>query len=622
MARRVQLTVELFFIILLFNLNNSAIILAMKKRFRFLTLLPISALLLSGCAFIDFFKNLFNPTEEKESEKPKENVDISDVLYLSVGDVEEIRVTPFSKDVVIKTVSYISNDTSVAIIENNKVKGVAIGQTSISVVVKTERGNTFKGETKVIVSAAGKTRLRYTYDDYSAYNAYPFDNCPLEGEPKLLILPIWFSDSTEFIKESKKEEVRDDIRKTIIGTNEETGWRSVKTFYHEESFGKLNIKGTVADWYETNDSYLDYIDGGSETIGSKALSDYFSTHSSDKRTNYDTNGDGYLDGVIFVYAAPDCFNLGYEDMNNLWAYCSWTMASPNKTKPAMNVYFWGSYDFMYAEGSHAEAKTGKSSYGRGDTDYCNIDSHCFIHEFGHVLGLPDYYDYSGQYSPAAGFSMQDNNVGGHDPYSVLAYGWGEPYIPTETTTYEINDFQSSHDVILLANHSIDSPFDEYLLVELYSPTGLNKFDSDHCYLGRYPIGPEEYGIRVWHVDARLTYWNGYSWSTSLTSNPRKGYVYQAISNTYYDSEKDNKDAISVLGTDYADYNILELIRSDDGSGDLTYENMFVEDMTFDVSNHSSQFVNGLNMNNGQPLGWSFTVDEISNGTATITVTKN
>ena len=44
-------------------------------------------------------------------------------------------------------------------------------------------------------------------------------------------------------------------------------------------------------------------------------------------------------------------------------------------------------------------------------------------------------------------------------------------------------------------------------------------------------------------------------------------------------------------------------------------------MSFNASSYSSQFVNGTNMNDGSQLGWSFTVDEVTEGTATITVTK-
>ena len=600
----------------------------MKKR-RLGVLLPIAAMLLSGCAFIDFVKDLFG-ISQKEEEKPqpkpeqKETLKVPDVLRLTLNEPQEIPVEAGLSTTKFIEITYTPNKLDIVSIINNTIKGIKVGQDTIDVYARTEKGAIFNTEFRVVVSEEGKTKLDYTYDDYNVHNVYAYDNCPLSGNPKLLIIPVWFSDSNEFINVNKKESVREDIRKTILGTSEETGWHSVKTFYEAESFGKLKIQGKVADWYETDDSYLNYVDEGAEELRAQAVDDYFKQNQTEKRKDYDTNEDGYLDGVVFIYAAPDYQNLGYSEMNNLWAYCTWTFDSPNLSIPKMNVLFWGSYDFMYAPGDDAYNKTGMSFYGRGDTDYCEIDSHCFIHEFGHVLGLPDYYDYGDLHSPAGGFSMQDYNVGGHDPYSILAYGWGEAYIPTETTTIKINDFQSSHDVILLANHEVTSPFDEYLLLEFYSPTELNKFDSDYCYRGSYPQGPAEYGIRVWHVDARLVYFDtqSWNWSDTLTSDVNSGYVTQAFSNTSYNPPTTTEDYFYPLGSESAVFNILQLIRSDNVMDEnFSKDNMFMDKSTFSMEDYSSQFINETNMNDGQPLGWTFKVNTIEDSVASIKVIK-
>ena len=607
----------------------------MKVRNLFKCLLPITALMLSGCVLTDFIEGLF-PSNENKKQEEKEAISVTSALRLEINESSNVNVTPKSKTTELKTVKYVIEDSSVATLSENRVTAKAVGQTTVKVTATTKKGTTLKGACQVVVSERGKKALNYTYDDYNANNIYDFDNCPLEGSPKLLIIPVWFDDSNEFIANSKKEAVRDDIRKTILGSNKETGWRSVKSFYEEESHGKLKLNGTLADWYETSKGYEYYMNCSGEILDnmrSAAVNKYFTTHTSENRKDYDTNGDGYLDAVIFIYAAPDYQNLGFTEMNNFWAYCTWTLSAPNKSNPVMNVHFWGSYDFMYSYGFYAEERTGMSAYGRGDTDHCVVDSHCFIHEFGHILGAPDYYDYSGQQSPAGGFTMQDNNVGGHDPYSVLAYGWAKAYIPTDTTTFKINDFQSSHDVILLANHEVNSPFDEYLLLDLYSPTGLNKFDADNQYNGYYPQGADDYGIRLWHVDARLIYYyfdNNTGWQirdgfltdpTFRDPNYYYGGVYHAMTNSYWDASRENYGEISPLGPDYADYNNLELIRSDHSSDNFAFDNMFLEGMSFNASSYSSQFVNGTNMNDGSQLGWSFIVDEVTEGTATITVTK-
>ena len=472
--------------------------------------------------------------------------------------------------------------------------------------------------------ALNKTELQYTYDDYMANNLYDnMDNCPLEGNPKLLIIPIWFNDSDTFIDTSKKESVRQDIQKAYIGSTSDTGWHSVKSYYEAESFGKITLSATITDWYDLNDSYLTYAPenniGYTQSLVTTASNAYFTDHPSDSRKNYDSNNDGYLDGVMLIYAAPDYDSLGEDNTEhrNLWAYCYYTGNSKNISNPKANVFFWASYDFLY--GRNAYERTGKTSYARGYTEHgVSIDTHCLIHEMGHVFGLQDYYDYSGQYSPAGGFCMQDYNVGGHDPYSVMAYGWADPYIPTESMTISIGDFQSTHDMILLANHDVTvSPFDEYILLEFYSPSGLNELDSMYCYRDAYPQGPSVGGIRLWHVDARL--FKNSPLTRNITTIPDDS-VYHMMSNSY------NNRSGSPFGQKYYDYNTLQLIRNDTTAtyrpiDYLSSANLFKTGESFDMSTFSSQFVKGTKMNDGNSLGWSFRVDSITSTKATITLIK-
>lgn len=340
---------------------------------------------------------------------------------------------------------------------------------------------------------------------------------------------------------------------------------------------------------------------------------------------------------MLIYGAPDYGSLDDENRDNLWAYCYWIQDESVKSvsSPGANVFFWASYDFMYSS-SKAYQRTGKSNYGGGDTAYCSLDTHTYIHEMGHVFGLEDYYDYSGQYNPAAGFSMQDNNVGSHDPFSSYALGWGKAYIPTETTTINLKPFQDSGEMILLSPNpdSNNSPFAEYLLLEYYTPTGLNKFDSDHQYRQgyQYPKGPNIRGIRVWHVDARLAKVtsNGYSYSYDLTSNPPSKYnkVTMAMSNSYQGGNLgSDTDYLSPLGSSYYNMNILQLIRNDNSATYKPTQNFKSTDVyrsgsSFTMNQVKNQFVKpGGKLNSNVDLGFSFTVNALDEYGATITVTK-
>jgi M6 family metalloprotease-like protein len=419
----------------------------------------------------------------------------------------------------------------------------------------------------------------------------------------------------------------------------------VKTFYEEESHGALTFTGKVSEWYSCGksstyysvDNYYknpsdpsSYVHNTSDLV--IAASDwYFDNHTDDDRLNYDKDGDGYLDSVMLIYGAPDHIAAGSDD-DNLWAYCFWTDENPNVTSPTANVFFWASYDFMYSS-SKAYQRTGKSYYGGGDTRYCSIDTHTYIHEMGHVFGLEDYYDYSGQHNPAAGFSMQDNNVGSHDPFSSYALGWGKAYIPTETTTINLKPFQDTGEMILLSPNpdSNNSPFAEYLLLEYYTPTGLNKFDCDHKYSDAYPQGPNTQGIRLWHVDARLAKFNQYNGSLSPTTNPPSQYnkVIMINSNTYLGNGiTADSGYLSPLGSEYYNLNILQMIRNTTSLSEDNYLNnnlrsndLFKAGATFSMSTYKYQFTKTGKLNSNTNLGFTFTVNALTSDNASITVTK-
>ena len=483
-------------------------------------------------------------------------------------------------------------------------------------------------------------KATYSYKHFIEHNVYPISATPCSGNPKLLIIPVWFKDSGTFINADKKDVVRSDIETAYFGTNEETGWRSVKSFYAEESFGALNLTGTVSEWYEVNASYSTYArddDTVPKTISlvKSATNWYFEKHD-DAKTNYDANRDGYLDGVMLIYAAPDYSASKIDSYQNLWAYCFWTQEYQNQDKanPAVNAFFWASYDFMYGE-NVARNRTGTSTYASGDTSHCKLDAHTYIHEMGHMLGLEDYYDYSSKaYDPAGAFSMQDFNVGGHDAFSIYALGWGKAYVPADSTTIDLKPMATSGEMILLSPsfNQYNSPFDEYLLLEYYTPTGLNKFDTDHQYCGYYPTGTKTSGIRLWHVDARLVYSaTGTFDSKRMTTNPNvtNGGVALAMKNTYYDGKNDSSGYLSVLGSGYYNFNLLQMIRNDK---DATYypskdkdalseRTLFKPGETFTMENYGKQFVYRGKLNSNKDLGFSFFVNDCNSERASITINK-
>lgn len=467
-----------------------------------------------------------------------------------------------------------------------------------------------------------KHEMTCTYNDYVNNNIVRMDGTPLTGSPKILVIPVWFTDSINYISLIDRNIVKEEIEKAYFGTPEELYCHSVNSYYKTLSHGQLNLTGVVSNWYECGklSSYFYNGDDGLDRTVDLVHNavDWYKTNNGGDLSSFDTDKNGYLDGVMLIYGSPDYSALGNDNASNMWAYCFWCQGGKDLANPTPNAFFWASYDFMYD-------KNNPSHYGSGDTSHCPVDTHTFIHEMGHMFGLQDYYDYSDQYSPSGGFSMQDYNVGGHDPYSALAFGWANAYVPEKTCTVELKAFQDSGDVILLSNDFIDSPFDEYLLLEYYTPTGLNQFDVQYQYKNKYPVGPRYRGIRLWHVDARLIELQARGDSHyEIARKITKGKYYtHMMSNTYY--KKDHgEDYISPLGKEYANYNILQLIRNNE---DETYEpnntinsaDLFYAGDSFSTRKFYKQFYKKSSLNNGTYLGWSFQVRKLDSQKAVITI---
>ena len=608
------------------------------KKLRIIFALAATSALLGSCSILDtFFHDPDDTYEDSSSQSSGSSSSSSETpsgiqsisldqhnLSLAGGESHTFTVTFDPADIVNKRLDWVSSNPSVASISNTGTTiALSMGTADITVYYRTNHA--IYDVCHVTVTSSyqcnEKTELSQSYTDIAANSIYGAGGniCPVTGSPKLLIIPVWFTNSDTYITSTEnKNKVRSDIETVYLGTEAQTGWHSVKSYYATESKGLLNLNGTVSDWYEAPNSSSYYANDDdycsiTKNLVRNAASWYFDNHT-DNKADYDTNSDGQYDGVMLIYGAPD-YRAAGSSTNNLWAYKYATGSTGTVSNPAANVFFWASYDFMYGS-NKASSRAGSNYYG-GDTSHCTLDGHTFIHEMGHVLGLDDYYDYGDtDYCVAGGFSMQDYNVGGHDPYSVMAYGWADPYIPIKSCQMTINAFQDSHDMILLSSgfNSYGSPFDEYLLLELYTPTGLNKFDTDYVYSGGYPQGPSQPGIRLWHVDARLySYYSG-----SYTSNANAGYVDHMNNNSC------SGDRLSGYNDGHGEvWDLLRLIRRST-TADLTtqaplsYSDLFTAGSSFTFNTFRSQFAQDT-FNNGAACKWSFTVESVSNTSATISI---
>ena len=464
------------------------------------------------------------------------------------------------------------------------------------------------------------------------------DTCPTTGNIDILVLPIEF---TDYPFSSRDIE---DIKTLTGGTAEDTNyWESLGSFYEKSSYGNLKFSFTYAEKYSLGRTASQYYrdrnglqDWSTYAIKS-AVNSYKSKNGSSSTQKFDSNGDGNIDAVIALYSAPYTATE-YPAINSIdpngdcfWAFQYYAYEDPNRSSPTVNCYFWSSlYYFYEATGNHAS--------------HTGIDAHTLIHEMGHVLGADDYYNAENKNSkmdePSGCKMMMSHNILDHDIFTKLAYGWTTPYVPTDSCEITLNPTTISGDCILLADSWNGTAFDEYVVLEFYTPTHLNYLDSHNLYPGRgynsdwygYTIP----GIRAFHIDARLvqdtyrqtggewTYNSGrYLSDTEVTNGVDNVYlgnnslVRVGTSNTYsYRSDT----------TKASGFNLIQMLSP--RKSQFSFDNPAVnadlfkagQSFTLDSSYHA-YFPNGTKFNNGNALPFSFSVVSISDTEAKIAITK-
>ena len=284
------------------------------------------------------------------------------------------------------------------------------------------------------------------------------------------------------------EGMKERLEKAFFGTSEDTGWESLQSYYYKSSFGKLNIQGTVLDPFPTNESsgYYERLGNEDVAVGKiiKAALEYYD--STIDYSEYDTDHDGYIDGLYLVYTAP----VNYTNSDSLyWAFTYEYFTNDVEYYDGVEAdyYCFFGYDFLDEE------------LANGTTPIINTET--IIHESGHMLGLDDYYDYDDSKGPKGGLGgadMMDYNIGDHNTYSKAILGWVNPYVVNGyDITIEIGKAVETGESIIVLNEWHDTYFDEYLLIEYYTPTGLNALEAG--FSGQFSVS----GIKIFHIAAGL-----------------------------------------------------------------------------------------------------------------------
>ena len=350
---------------------------------------------------------------------------------------------------------------------------------------------------------------------------------------KALAVAVDFTDYPASALPKGEEGTIKDLQAAIFGKSEDTGWESLKSYYDKTSNGICNIEGTVVNqWYHTNVDVKGFYQGQATlgvtgTSATKTLARLVSEWARDDLgmdlKDYDANGDGFIDSVIMIYSCPphvDVPGLSHDQTDDLyWAFC-WSgeakASDANVDNPYPYRFFWSSYYTFYEDGYYDETNTHRDwTNAQIASGEAKIDSHTLIHEFGHALSLPDYYngDYNSSdpyaYDPLGCLDMMAYNVGDHNAFSKALYGWTAPYLVYGESTVNIRSTTDTGDFIVIPVNKLERPdreftlLSQYIMIEYLTPTGVAYSDSLDAYAGSYPVWYSEPGVRVTLVDARI-----------------------------------------------------------------------------------------------------------------------
>lgn len=346
------------------------------------------------------------------------------------------------------------------------------------------------------------------------------------GERHIPVILIEFQDR-EFLSSSVADDFSNLLNQRGYSYNGGTG--SVRDYYEDNSNGLFKPIFDVFGPYKVSGSLDDYASKEQPTALSKAAfweaSKELSTKGVIDFSNYDANGDGAVDMILFYFAGFNQSEGRGTNTNTIWPHQGtlYSYAAARSTK--LN----GKYLRKYFCTSELRGYQGSTRCGIGTT----------CHEFGHSLGLPDFYDtdyeYNGEsdaiYSYSlmcSGSRLNNENTPPHlNIVELSMLGWlgQEPEKISQNGTYTVQPVTSAHE-----SYTLDTSTEgEYFLLESRRKTGWDAYI------------PGE-GLLVYHVDK-----SSRALSYRVYSDNDNYYTVNVTAQTLWDSWE-SYNAINVIGS--------------------------------------------------------------------------
>lgn len=274
------------------------------------------------------------------------------------------------------------------------------------------------------------------------YRAASNQGYPLVGSPKSLIILVNFSD-VAFNSTTANQDFVDLLNKA--GYNLYGSKGSARDYFRRASNGVFDPEFVVVGPYTlpNNREYYGEQEGdavdkrpGNMIVDACKLADVDIDY-----TEFDENKDGYIDNVFVYYAGHNQAEGG--GTNTVWPHRSYIVS-----------------EFKFDGVQLGDYACTSELRGSGGTSMCGIGT--FVHEFGHVLSLPDLYDtqYSG-HETLGSWDVMDNgsyNSNGRIPPTYSAYerfflGWMTPKQLTDDVKIELDPISISNSAYLVAAYT-------------------------------------------------------------------------------------------------------------------------------------------------------------------------
>ena len=298
---------------------------------------------------------------------------------------------------------------------------------------------------------------------------------PTKGSRKLVCILMDFPD-----KKFTKTQTDFDNLFNKIGYTENAATGSVRDYFLESSYNQFDLSVTVVGPFTTANNMAYY--GGNNSSGNDVRDREFAAEAINLGStavnfaDFDNDNDGTVDGIYIIYAGYGEEAGGPADC--IWAH-AWNLITP------------------IVKNGKTISKYSTSCELKGNTGTVTAPIGVICHEFGHVLGAPDFYDTdyatNGQYAGTGKWDLQGTGLwlnGGITPAHPNAYtkcyiyNWATVTTLSTPQTLIVKNSNQDNTAFYRINTATTN---EYFLLENRQKIGFNVAN-----LGN--------GLLVYHVD--------------------------------------------------------------------------------------------------------------------------